>query len=139
MVGSTHREVIPARTVIRHNELWREADVNINYFSGSDVAVTTPMSASRGILALQGIGLSEIGAFGTQAQLAPMHAHGCTVMQDKPNAGSWHPSVVTTTADNVVVIAAEAGYEPADLQAARLRPANQAIVIRTRQRCRIPR
>ncbi|GAA5087292.1 hypothetical protein [Nocardia iowensis] len=111
--------------------------MNTTYFNAIDVAVNSPMSASRGILALQGIGLSEIGAFGTQAQLAPMHAL-CTVMQDKPNAGSWHPSAVNT-ADDVVVIAAEAGYEPADLQAARLRPANQAIVIRTRQRCRIPR
>ncbi|WP_378733483.1 hypothetical protein [Nocardia brasiliensis] len=112
--------------------------MNTTYFNAIDVAVNSPMSASRGILALQGIGLSGIGAFGTQAQLAPMHAQ-CAVIQDKPNAGSWHPSVVVETADDVVVIAAEAGYEPADLQAARLRPANQAIVIRTRQRCRIPR
>ncbi|MBF6123987.1 hypothetical protein [Nocardia brasiliensis] len=114
--------------------------MNITFFSGSDVAVNSPMSASRGILALQGIGLSEIrGAFGAQAHLAEMHDAVCTTrIQDGPNAGSWHKSVFKK-ADDVVVIAAEAGYEPADLQATRLRPAHPAIVIRTRQRCRIPR
>lgn len=110
--------------------------MNIKFFNAIDVAVNSPMSASRGILALQGIGLSEIGAFGTQAQLAPTHAPICTVISDKPSAGGWHPSVVDKADVNV---AAAAGYEPADLQATRLRPAHQAIVIRTRQRCRIPR
>ncbi|MFD6162747.1 hypothetical protein ACFWF7_22990 [Nocardia sp. NPDC060256] len=108
--------------------------MNIKFFNAIDVAVNSPMSASRGILALQGIGLSEIGVFGTQAQLERTHAQMCIL--DKPSAGGWHPSVVDTADVNV---AAAAGYEPADLQATRLRPAHQAIVIRTRQRCRIPR
>ncbi|PXX69071.1 hypothetical protein DFR70_102757 [Nocardia tenerifensis] len=117
--------------------------MNTKYFNAIDVAVNSPMSASRGILALQGIGLSETGVFGTQAQLASARAPMCTVITDKPSAGGWHPSVVDT-ADNVVetaddLVAAGAGYEPVGLLAARLRPAHQAIVIRTRQRCRIPR
>lgn len=108
--------------------------MNNTDFNAIGVAVHSPMSTSRGILALQGIGLSGIGVFGTQAQLA--HVAMCTVPSDKPSVGGWHPSVVETADVNV---AAAAGYEPADLQAARLRPAHQAIVIRTRQRCRIPR
>ncbi len=111
--------------------------MNTNFdLSAIDVAVNSPMSASRGILALQGIGLSGIGAFGTQAKLTLMHAPVCTVITDKPSAEGWHPSV-SKQADDVMAV--HAGYEPAVLQAARLRTADPATVIRTRQRCRIPR
>ncbi|MEU7764275.1 hypothetical protein AB0B25_04030 [Nocardia sp. NPDC049190] len=108
---------------------------NIMNVSANGVAVTAPMAASRGILALQGIGLSGSGAFGAsglQANYAAMHAPIRTVIQDKPSVG-WHPAVARAA---VGVVAAEAGFDPADLPAARLRTAHPATVIRTRHRCR---
>jgi hypothetical protein len=104
---------------------------NMNY-NANNVAVSAPvMSASRGILALQGIGLSGVGVFGERAQFAHMHSPIC-ITQDKPSAG-WHPvaAKAATGAD-----AFEAGYAPTDLQAARLRNAHPATVNRNRQRCR---
>ncbi|MGK8489916.1 hypothetical protein [Nocardia asiatica] len=108
---------------------------NTMNFGASGVAVYAPMAASRGILALQGIGLSEIGAFGmfgTQVNCAAMHASIGTEIQGKPSAG-WHPTAVEAA---VGVFAGKAGLEPADPRAARLRTAHPATVIRTRHRCR---
>ncbi|MCC3329365.1 hypothetical protein [Nocardia abscessus] len=108
---------------------------NIMNFSANGVAVYAPMAASRGILALQGIGLSEIGAFGTsctQVNSAAMHASFRTEIQGKPSAG-WHPAAAEAA---VGVFANEVGFEPADPRAARLRTAHPATVIRTRHRCR---
>ncbi|MEV6429357.1 hypothetical protein [Nocardia sp. NPDC051463] len=102
-------------------------------FNANDVAVNAPVvSASRGILALQGIGLSGVGVFGERAQFTHMHSPICTLTQDKPSAG-WHPAAVEAA---VGTDAFEAGYAPADLQAARLRTAHPATVIRNRHRCR---
>jgi hypothetical protein len=106
---------------------------NIMNFSSTDVAVNAPaMSASRGILGLQGIGLSGGGVFGEQMQSTHMHSPICTLPQDKPSAG-WHP-VAAKAATGAVAF--EAGYAPADLWAARLRNAHPATVIRNRHRCR---
>ncbi|MFQ6396428.1 hypothetical protein ACLMAJ_23505 [Nocardia sp. KC 131] len=102
-------------------------------YNANDVAVSAPvMSASRGILALQGIGLSSVGVFEERAQFAHMHSPICTPTQDKPSAG-WHPvaAKAATGAD-----AFEDGYAPSGLQAARLRNAHPATVNRNRQRCR---
>jgi hypothetical protein len=111
---------------------------NIMNFSSTDVAVNAAMSASRGILGLQGIGLSGGGVFGEQMQSTHMHSPICTLPQDKPSAG-WYP-VAAKAATGAVTF--EAGYAPAtvsagtDLQAARLRNAHPATVIRNRHRCR---
>lgn len=108
---------------------------NIMNFGASGVAVYAPLAASRGILALQGIGLSGIGAFGTcvsQANSAAMHTSVRTRIQGKPSAG-WHPTAAEAA---VGVFADEAGFEPADPRAARLRTAHPATVNRTRHRCR---
>ncbi|MCP2274710.1 hypothetical protein ACFYT3_10085 [Nocardia amikacinitolerans] len=111
-----------------------------NNFGAIGVAVGTSMSASRGILALQGIGLSSVSVcgFGTPATTSPALRPIHTLLQDKPNGG-WHPTANAA----VGVFAREAGYEPAaepmadiDLQAARLRTAHPATVIRNRHRCR---
>lgn len=105
-------------------------------FSAIGVAVNAApvMSASRGILDLQGIGLSGGNVFGVQAQSMPMHSPVCVITQDKPSAG-WHPAFANSA--EAGVFAVEAGYAPADLRAARLRrTTHPATVIRVRQRCR---
>ncbi len=112
----------------------------INNFGAIGVAGNTSMSASRGILALQGIGLSSAGVcgFGTPVKISPALRPVHTLLQDKPSGG-WHPTANAA----VGVVAREAGYEPAaepmadiDLRAARLRTAHPATVIRNRHRCR---
>ncbi|MFC8046050.1 hypothetical protein [Nocardia sp. NPDC057353] len=86
-----------------------------------DGAMGKAMSASRGILAVQGIGLSGVG--GGNAQVCDTHGMRLPVYaisQDKPSAG-WQPA-----------FAEELGNA-----AARLRTAHPASVIRIRQRCRL--
>ncbi|WP_370010293.1 hypothetical protein [Nocardia cyriacigeorgica] len=104
----------------------------MNSITAFDVMGTgTTMSAvaaSRGILAMQGIGLSGVGGFGTHLDYAP--APILIDPQDKPSVG-WHPAAAPAVAG---AFAAEAGNEP--VQAARLRNAHPASVIRTRLRCR---
>ncbi|MGW6700878.1 hypothetical protein [Nocardia sp. NPDC055049] len=85
------------------------------------------MSASRGVLALQGTGLSG------DAKAVPMtvvRQHTPIRLQDKPNVG-WQPTAVAAPA----AIAEEAGYAPEFTGAIRLR-VHPATVIRSRQRCR---
>lgn len=77
------------------------------------------MSASRGVLALQGTGLSGVDA------KASIHR-----LQDKPSVG-WQPTAVPAPA----ALADEAGYAPASIGAIRLR-VHPATVIRSRQKCR---
>ncbi|MFE1595615.1 hypothetical protein [Nocardia sp. NPDC058705] len=77
------------------------------------------MSASRGVLALQGTGLS-----GGDAK-ASIH-----LLQDKPSVG-WQPTAVSAPA----APADEAGYAPEFIGAIRLR-VHPATVIRNRQKCR---
>ncbi|WP_446226088.1 hypothetical protein ACTWPB_14125 [Nocardia sp. IBHARD005] len=77
------------------------------------------MSASRGVLALQGTGLS-----GGDAK-ASIH-----LLQDKPSVG-WQPTAVSAPA----AIAEETGYAPEFTGAIRLR-VHPATVIRSRQECR---
>lgn len=117
---------------------------NITNFNTAGVAVHDVMPALRGILALQGIGLSGIGANGSQVNADPQRKSVLqvksavqtaipTFIQDKPSA-SWHLAFASAEAG---VVAVAAGYEPAaGMTAARLRTADQAIVIRNRQRCR---
>ncbi|WP_040781468.1 hypothetical protein [Nocardia pneumoniae] len=108
---------------------------NIMNFDANGVAVYAPMAASRGILALQGIGLSGIsacGMSGTKVNSTVMPASIRTEIQDKPSAG-WHPTAAEAA---VGVFADEFGFEPADPRAARLRTAHPATVNRTRHRCR---
>ncbi|TLF75784.1 hypothetical protein [Nocardia cyriacigeorgica] len=90
-------------------------------------ASTSAVSASRGILAMQGIGLSGVGGFGTHLDYAPTPI--LIDPQDKPSAG-WHPAAAPAVAG----VFAETGNEP--VPAARLRNAHPASVIRTRLRCR---
>ncbi|WP_054814979.1 hypothetical protein [Nocardia arizonensis] len=98
-------------------------------------AVNSPMSASRGILALQGIGLSSVGTIGDSAfrtEVSCTHLPTRVLRQDK-SSGSWHPAAVEAAG----AVAFEAGNEQAfDMRAARLRTAHQATVIRIRRRCR---
>ncbi|NEW41039.1 hypothetical protein GV794_06070 [Nocardia cyriacigeorgica] len=96
---------------------------------GTDVSLSA-VSASRGILAMQGIGLSGVGAFGTHVDntLTPILIDP----QDKPSA-DWHLAAAPAV---VGAYAAETGNEPVQLLAARLRNAHPASVIRTRHRCR---
>ena len=111
-------------------------------------AVTVPVSVSRGVLALQGTGPSVAGtfgidAFGTQVKTVCSHQLNGALRQDAAS-GSWHPAAIEAAG-----VFAFAGYEQAftlpetpevsdegGMQAARLRTAHQAIVIRNRRRCR---
>lgn len=108
---------------------------NIVKFGATDVASVVPaMSASRGILAMQGIDLSSatgcnVQPFGgTQAHIADV-----IVELDKPSGG-WHQAFAGAIAGD---LAAEAAYVAADLRAARLRNAHPATVIRSRHRSRL--
>lgn len=101
--------------------------------NGGVVSAAPVMSASRGILALQGIGLSGVDVRGDHGKAMSMHSPICVVIQDKPSAG-WHPAFAHTA--EAGVFAVEAGYAPADLQARLRRTAHPATVIRIRQRCR---
>ncbi|MGQ4599193.1 hypothetical protein [Nocardia sp. R6R-6] len=108
---------------------------NIMNFDANGVAVYAPMAASRGILALQGIGLSGIsarGVFGTKVNSTAMPSSVRTHIQGKPSDG-WHPTAAEAA---VGVIADEFGFEPAIPRAARLRTAHPATVNRIRHRCR---
>ncbi|MBF6364701.1 hypothetical protein IU469_03030 [Nocardia puris] len=97
-------------------------------------------AASRGILAMQGIGMSSVGdfGFGTPVQSAPAHLP-LPLIQDEPKGG-WRPVFGAPAGD----FAREAGYEPALLpisadagvQAARLRTAHPATLLRDRHPCR---
>ncbi|MBF6327075.1 hypothetical protein [Nocardia transvalensis] len=81
---------------------------------------------SRGVLALQGTGLSAVAIFGTE-HLGPKHVF----MTDKPMR-SWHP----VYADAFAGANAAADRITAGLQAARLRDASPATVFRSRHRLR---
>ncbi|QIS15131.1 hypothetical protein [Nocardia arthritidis] len=111
----------------------------ITNFSANCVAVDTSVSASRGFLALQGIGLSFDGAFVERLHLVNKHVIDTqspirTVEQDKPSAGWQHPVTAKAVSGAFVI---EAGYAPAPMRAARLRrTAHPASVIRGRHRCR---
>lgn len=101
-------------------------------FNAVSVAANSAVSAFRGVLALQGTGLSSVGVFGERTFFRNLHSPICTVIQDKPSA-AWHPVVAKATTG---AFASEAGYAPADMQARLRRTAHQASVIRGRQRCR---
>ncbi|QLY33009.1 hypothetical protein [Nocardia huaxiensis] len=121
-------------------------DRNGNFAAAGAVAFTpalcnqSALSASRGILAMQGIRLSShsergsdlgLQVFATKAQ-APKHI----VKQDKP-MGGWHPAVAYA-ATGTVAVDIEAGITLADVLAARLRPTTHpATVIRSRHRSRL--
>ncbi|MBH0775675.1 hypothetical protein [Nocardia bovistercoris] len=130
--------------------------VNITTVGAHDGAMAISMSASRGILALQGIGLSPVGAFGDvlgTAKAVCVHRSNRVLRQDK-TSGSWHPAAIEAAG----AFAFDAGYEQAfvlpelsdegpatdkgavtdkvAMQVARPRTADQAIVIRNRHRCR---
>ncbi|MFI1915964.1 hypothetical protein [Nocardia sp. NPDC020380] len=113
-------------------------NVNATGMHAGDLAmasVVSVMSASRGILA-QGIRLSSGSAdfalqgFATKAQADEQ----IVIKQDKP-MGAWHPAAVYAATGAVVI---EAGVNPADTQAFRLRPnTHPATVIRSRHRSRL--
>jgi hypothetical protein len=87
-----------------------------------------PMSVSRGVLALQGTGVSVVSVFGGQSQ-APKRV----IEMDKPR-WSWHPAFAHEIAG---AFAAAADRRTADLQAASLRNADPRFVIRSRHRSRL--
>jgi CO/xanthine dehydrogenase Mo-binding subunit len=101
----------------------------VNTFAATGVAASAIpcVSVSRGGL-MQGTGLSTsiASVFGAELQ-APKHV----IETDKPQR-SWHPTFA-----NVGAFAADAGIKPAYLQAARLRQADPATVIRSRHRSRL--
>lgn len=97
-----------------------------------DGAMGKAASASRGILAVQGIASSGAGVRMTQVCIEGMRLPISPVSQDKPSEG-WQP----TFADEFGgAYAANAGHRPVQLRAARLRIAHPASVIRSRHRCR---
>lgn len=88
-------------------------------------------AASRGVLAMQGTGLSRTGfgePTGKAAFVAQVYAP--IALQDKPNA-DWHPTFAPATVGIPSVESADAALDPAE----RLRNADQATVNR-RPRCR---
>ncbi len=101
----------------------------VNIIAPIGVVTSVPsVPASRGVL-MQGTGLSVCitSVFGGELQ-APKHV----IKADKPQR-SWHP-----TFTNLGAQAAHAGMYPAYLpQAARLREADPATVIRSRHRSRL--
>lgn len=96
---------------------------------GNRVLVNASMvSASRGVLALQGTGLS-----GVDTKAVPMtvvHQHTPIRLQDKPSVG-WQPAAFEAPAAPAV----EIGYAPEFTGAIRLR-VHPATVLRSRQKCR---
>lgn len=106
---------------------------NTTFGAGNRVLVNNVMvSASRGVLALQGTGLSGVDTTAVPMTVIPMtvHPHTPIRLQDKPSVG-WQPTAVEASA----AIAIEAGYAPAFEGATRLR-VHPASVHRSRQRCR---
>ncbi|MFJ4652139.1 hypothetical protein ACIP5Y_12820 [Nocardia sp. NPDC088792] len=112
-------------------------NVNATGMHAGDLAmasVVSVISASRGILA-QGIRVSSgsdlgLQGFATKAQAVEQ----IVIKQDKP-MGAWHPAAVYAATGAVVI---EAGVNPADTQAFRLRPnTHPATVIRSRHRSRL--
>ncbi|MEV6069337.1 hypothetical protein AB0L82_22565 [Nocardia sp. NPDC052001] len=101
------------------------------------VSTVSVMSASRGILATQGIRLSGfVGDLGLQGFATKTQAAEQIVMkQDKPE-GSWHQAVAYAATD---AFAAEAGVDPVHLLPAASRPRNihLATVNRSRHRSRL--
>lgn len=93
--------------------------------------VVSSMSTSRGVLALQGTGLSVASIIGVRSQ-APFYA----MSADKPEWG-WHQGYLGFHTDAAAAIAAEADRETANLRAARLRKAHPATVISSRHRSRL--
>ncbi|MCM6775639.1 hypothetical protein NDR87_18650 [Nocardia sp. CDC159] len=93
---------------------------------GVAASAISHVPASRGVLALQGTGLSAVSIFGTE-HTGPKHAH----LTDKPMR-SWQPIYAQAFfGANAAVV-----RPTADLQAARLRDENPATVIRSRHRLR---
>ncbi|MEV0332265.1 hypothetical protein [Nocardia sp. NPDC050717] len=86
------------------------------------------VSASRGVLALQGTGLSGVDS--TAVPMTVVHQHTPIRLQDKPSVG-WQPTAAAAPA----APADEFGFAPAFDGAIRLR-VHPATVIRSRQRCR---
>lgn len=88
-------------------------------------------AASRGVLAMQGTGLSRTG-FGEQSGKAAFvaQAYAPIALQDKPNA-DWHPAFAPAMVGISAVESAEAALDPTE----RLRNADPATVNR-RPRCR---
>ncbi|WP_147403801.1 hypothetical protein [Nocardia panacis] len=112
-------------------------------FNAIGVGMTAPVAASRGILALQGIGLSFGSAFDTMHHLADSRDVFAqspieSVIQDMSHAG-WHPAFAEAAVGAIAIDNAnKQAYLPfgVDKQAARLRAAHPASVNRSRHRCR---
>lgn len=87
------------------------------------------VSASRGVLALQGTGLSGVD---TKAVLtAVAHQHTPIRLQDKPSVG-WPSAAVSAPA----ALVEEAGDAPAYFGGATRLRVHPATVLRSRHRCR---
>lgn len=100
----------------------------IVYIASTAVAATAIPSvpASRGVLTLQGTGLSGVGILGVSAK-APKHA----IDTDKPERG-WHLAFADAFAN-----AYAADHQTDGMPAARLRRIHPATVIRSRHRSRL--
>lgn len=113
--------------------------INASTTLSMNAIVPSVESASRGILAMQGIRLSSVsgsgfGVFGVHKNLeTDLYALESIVTQDKPK-GDWQQSI----ADSAFVGAvADTGLRPAHLPAAaRTRNAHPATVIMSRHRSR---
>ncbi|MBB5912238.1 hypothetical protein BJY24_001105 [Nocardia transvalensis] len=86
--------------------------------------------ASRGVLALQGTGLSGVSILGADVP-APQHA----IETDKPERG-WHLAFADAHAD-AFANAGAADHPMVGMPAARLRRTKPATVIRSRHRSRL--
>jgi hypothetical protein len=97
-------------------------------FARAGVHTGTPemtfVSVSRGVLALQGTGLSIASVTGAEMQ-APKR-----VIETDKHSWGWHPVAAKAAAD------AYGADQPAGLQAARLRNASPESVISRRRRSR---
>ncbi|WP_280318453.1 hypothetical protein [Nocardia wallacei] len=100
----------------------------IVYIASTAVAATAIPSvpASRGVLALQGTGLSGVSILGASAK-ASTHA----IDTDKPERG-WHLAFADAFAN-----AYAADHQAVGMPAARLRRTHPATVIRSRHRSRL--
>ncbi|BCK53699.1 hypothetical protein [Nocardia wallacei] len=106
----------------------------IVYIASTAVAATAIPSvpASRGVLALQGTGLSGVSILGASAK-ASTHA----IDTDKPERG-WHPAFADAFASaDAFANAYAADHQAVGMPAARLRRTHPATVIRSRHRSRL--
>ncbi|MEC3952392.1 hypothetical protein VMT65_05020 [Nocardia sp. CDC153] len=112
-------------------------NLNATGVTAGSFATSTVMSASRGILAFQGIRMSGvIGDLGLQVFASKAQAdQQIVIKQDKPK-GDWRPAAVYAAVETVAV-PTDAIERPVHLHAVRPNTTDPATVIRSRHRSRL--